>query len=93
MLAAGQARGEMVAQLTFRQLKRRGRHKQACDESATRHSLAIAAMALEHHQGLSGTFVANCSASATAGKWYVHNLIVLALTVWFGFIFLTYPSK
>ena len=76
MLKPSRAWCEMVAQLTFRQPKRRCRHKQARDESAARHSLAIAAMAFEHHNGFSGTFVANRSANATACKWHDHNLMV-----------------
>jgi len=79
VFAASEARREVVAQLSFRQPKRRCRHKQTGDESAARHSLAIAAMAFEHHNGFSGTFVANRFANATACKWYVHNLMVLTI--------------
>src|SRR5579862_3523823 len=68
VLAAGKARGEVVAQLTFRQLKCRSRYEQAGDKAAAGDSLAIAAMTFEHQDGLGGTFVANGSANATAGK-------------------------
>src|SRR5262249_53286504 len=69
VLAAGEARREVVTQLTLREPKRPCRHQQARDESAARHALAIAAMAFEHHERRSGNFVADRSANTTARKW------------------------
>src|SRR6476660_6763591 len=57
MFAARQARREMIARPPLRQTKRRRGHEQAGDESAAGHPLAIAAVAFEHHDGFSRTFV------------------------------------
>src|SRR5206468_4192975 len=53
VFAACQARCEMVAQLSLRQTKCRRGHEQTGDESAARHSLAVAAMTLERDDGFS----------------------------------------
>ncbi|MCI0533818.1 MAG: hypothetical protein L0Z50_01180 [Verrucomicrobiales bacterium] len=51
VVATGKARREMVMQLALGQTERRHRHEETCDESAAGHSLAVAAVAFERHDG------------------------------------------
>lgn len=51
-------------------------------------------MAFEHHNGLSGTFVANRSASATAWERYVHNLTCISVcSVFLAVLFLCFEWR
>ena len=81
VLAARQARREMIAQLPLRQPKGRSGHEQAGDEAAAGHPLAIAAVAFEHHDRFSRTFVANCSTHASIGKGNVHRFSLSIFSV------------
>ncbi|MDN5943509.1 MAG: hypothetical protein L0H94_16655, partial [Nitrospira sp.] len=74
VFAARHARQEMVAQLTLRQTKLRRGHEQRRGESPARHSLAVATVALERHDGFGGGFVTNRAARASACKRYLHRL-------------------
>src|SRR5262245_57668302 len=58
VLAARQARCEMITQLPFFQLERLSQQQNGCSKPDTRDLLAIHAMALEHHNRFSLAFVA-----------------------------------
>jgi hypothetical protein len=74
VLPAGQAWREMIEELALRQPECLCRHQHGGSEPAARNALAIAAVALEHHDRFSRAFVANRPARASAGKRYLHRV-------------------
>src|SRR5438094_9027880 len=73
MFASSDAGREMVTQLSAWESKRFSRQQQPGSESAASPLLAIAAMALKHHDRFRGAFVTNRAARAAAGKRYFHS--------------------
>jgi hypothetical protein len=73
MFSARSARREVIAQLSARQSKRLRRRQYCRSESAASHVLAIATMALKHHDWFSSNFVANRTAGIAAGERYFHS--------------------
>jgi len=72
VLPARQARCEMIGQIAFCKPECLCRQQNRGSKTAASDVPAIAAMALQHHDRFSCAFVANRTAGASAGKWYLH---------------------
>jgi hypothetical protein len=80
VLAASQARGEMVAELPFGQSKGFLRHEYSSDIPAASHALAVTAMTFKGHNWFDRAFVTNRSAHAAAGKRNFHCIVIFSVT-------------